>query len=991
MRRFLRLPFLAGLAPGLIGLYALAGFVLLPYLIKAYGVPAAAEYLKHPVVLREASFNPFTLAVRLKGLEVWESDQTPMIGFDELVVDLRATTLLGQRLGFDEIRLTMPFAAAKVNREGKLNLLALVPPSESETGAASAQPSEAKSKKAMPVEIGLLEINKGVVEYRDDSKSRPVSMDIVLIHITLRNFSTIQGSDNAYAFTAEIGKGESLAWEGTVSIEPLESDGKLSLSGIKVGTLYQAVQDRFRVDVQDGEIALSATYHVDVRGSVPQVKVTDGRLLVQHLTLGERGFPEPLVKVPLFEVEGFTFDLGKQAVEIATIRSTDAYVTAWVNPDGTVNLQRLFEPVVGSAMAASPPTSVQEQASDQPSDQPWHVSIGEVELQNYGAAFDDRTLPRPQYVDVEKLNVTVKEIRIPFKQALPVDLSMTLNQTGIVTVKGMVTVEPLGADVAVALKHIGIRPFQAYLDRFLNVDVRDGTINLAGTLRYATVRSKEPLLRFRGDVGIDRLVMSDRKEFEEVLSWKALNVNRLALDVEPTVVKIGEVVLQEPAVQAVLESDGTLNLSHLVVQSQPDGLQGASGEKKGETSAAPSAARSAQPAIMIDQVKVVKAAAVFRDISIEPSVRTGLTELSGTITGLSSKQIKKADVDLTGRVDGAAPLKIAGKINPLSEDAFTDVVVTLGGMDLTPASPYSGKYAGYVLSKGKLSLDLKYKVSQKVLEAENVVLIDQLTFGHKVESPDATSLPVPLLVALLQDRKGLIEIDLPIRGNLDDPDFKYGKVVIATLFNLLGKIAASPFTLLGKLLPGGGGDDLQFIAFAPGSTALTPEEAAKLEALETALVERVGLLLDIKGTFDAVLDREAVRARKLKERLLAMKRQEFGSTEEEKELSPEDEQRLVAKWFAKLLSQQTNQPADPAKAEGQPAPTFEEMTQRLMAEIQVTDAELESLARQRAEVVRNRLVQSGRLGVERVFLTDVGIAEPAHDQVRTQLGLTAGS
>ncbi|MCP9450913.1 MAG: DUF748 domain-containing protein, partial [Nitrospira sp.] len=253
MRRFLRPPFLVGLALGLIGLYALAGFLLLPYLIKAYGVPAAAEQLKHPVVLREASFNPFILALRLKGLEVRESDQTPMIGFDELVVDLRATTLLGQKLGFDEIRLIMPFVAARVNREGKLNLLALAPPPESDTGAVSAQPPEAKPQKAMPVEIGLLEINKGVVEYRDESKPRPVSMDIVPIHITLRNFSTIQGSDNAYAFTAEIGKGESLAWEGTVSLEPLESDGKLNLSGVKVGTLYQAVQDRFRFDVQDGE------------------------------------------------------------------------------------------------------------------------------------------------------------------------------------------------------------------------------------------------------------------------------------------------------------------------------------------------------------------------------------------------------------------------------------------------------------------------------------------------------------------------------------------------------------------------------------------------------------------------------------------------------------------------------------------------------------------------------------------------------------------
>jgi hypothetical protein len=391
-------------------------------------------------------------------------------------------------------------------------------------------------------------------------------------------------------------------------------------------------------------------------------------------------------------------------------------------------------------------------------------------------------------------------------------------------------------------------------------------------------------------------------------------------------------------------------------------------------------------------VKLVKAAATFRDLSIQPSVKTGVTDFSGTIKGLSSKQIKKADVDLSGRVDKAAPLKISGKINPLSEDAFTDLVITLGGMDLTPAGPYSGKYAGYGLSKGKLSLDLKYKISEKLLEAENLVSIDQLSFGAKVESPEATSLPVPLLVALLQDRKGLIEIDLPIRGDLSDPDFKYGKVVISTLFNLLGKIVASPFTLLGKLVPdGSGGDDLQFIAFQPGSASLMPDETAKLEALGNALNERAGLRLDIKGTADAVLDRAALRMRKLNEQLLAMRRQEFGSSGKEQELSAEDEQRLVAELFATLQAKQAEAAGKtPKPAEEQP-PTLDEMRRQVAAEIPVTDAQLESLARQRGEAVRDRLLESGKLANERVFLLDVGAAESGHEHVRTQLALGAAS
>jgi len=309
--------------------------------------------------------------------------------------------------------------------------------------------------------------------------------------------------------------------------------------------------------------------------------------------------------------------------------------------------------------------------------------------------------------------------------------------------------------------------------------------------------------------------------------------------------------------------------------------------------------------------------------------------------------------------------------------------VTLGAMDLTSVGPYSGKYAGYGLSKGKLSLDLKYKVSQKVLEAENLVHVDQLTFGEKTNSPDATSLPVPLVVALLQDRRGLIEIDMPIRGNLNDPDFKYGKVVISTLLNLLGKVVASPFALMGKLVPGGGGEeDLQFIEFQPGSDSLADRELTKLEALEKALGERAGLRLDIKGTTDSTLDAAALQRMKLRDQLFAMS---GGAKPDQEELSPKEEQRLVEKLYAKLP------PPDPSATPAEPTqPTVADMKRQLAAAIHISTSELETLARQRAEAIRHHLLESGKLTEERVALLDTVVAESDHKKVRTQLSLSAG-
>ncbi|NJL17244.1 MAG: DUF748 domain-containing protein [Nitrospira sp.] len=345
MRRLLRPKVFAGVLVGLIAFYALIGFVLVPYLIKAYGVPAAAEQIKHPVVLREAAFNPFTLALRLTGLEVRDQNQAAMLGFEELFVDLRAVTLFAQKVAFDEIRLVMPFVAARVNSEGKLNLLALVPPSEG-NAPKPAQPTS-EPKKMMPVEVDLLEIERGIVEYRDDSKSRPVLIDVVPIQIVLRDFSTLPSpeNENAHAFKAEIGKGEVVAWEGTIFLEPIQSDGKLSLSGVKLQTLYQAVHDLFQFDIKQGALGLTASYHFDLRGEAPQATVKNGTVSVQNLEIVERGGIDPVVRVPAFDVEGIQLDLQKQSIDVAKVHSSDARFDAWMDSAGVLNYHTLFTPI----------------------------------------------------------------------------------------------------------------------------------------------------------------------------------------------------------------------------------------------------------------------------------------------------------------------------------------------------------------------------------------------------------------------------------------------------------------------------------------------------------------------------------------------------------------------------------------------------------------------------------------------------------------------
>ena len=974
MRWLFRPSRLAILAVGVGLVYTLVGFFFIPYLVKAYAIPAIAEKLKRPVLVKEVELNPFALSLRVTGLEIRESDQSALLGFDEFFVNLQASSLIRRAYVFDTIRLTVPYVSARVFKNGRMNLAELVPPDD---GSQPNAPDQAKKTKAeMPaIEIGEFEIAQGIVEFRDDSKPKPYRLEIVPIHIVLKNFHTKPGGDNSYAFTAELGKGEMLSWAGTVSLEPIQSSGTFSLSGVKLPTLWQYLHDRFRFDVIDGSVAADAKYALDASATPIKFQISEANVHIENLAVREDGSLDPVITIPVLNVGGVDVDLATREVTVGNIAVERASFTAWLNPDGTMNYQQMFAPVDS---AESPP--IADGSSPKPKDEkPWAVWLKEITLQDHSLDFDDRTLATPAHVEVRALTVKTRDVRIPITKALPLEVGMQLNGTGTIRVDGSVLPNPFQADVTLALKDITIRPFHPYFEKFARIDVQFGTINLDGSMHLATEHPSGPLMLYEGSLGVEGLSVADRGQGDEVASLQALSLKGVRVTVDPTTVSIKEVGLQQPMAHLVVQPDGGLNLGKLAAESPPS-------ISEEEKAVKPQKVKSPPIPVTVGVVKLAKAAVTFRDESVQPHILTGLSNLTGTIKGLSSKQLARADVDLAGRVGQAASLKIAGAINPLSEDAFTDLTITLGGMDLTAESPYSGKYVGYGLSKGKLSLDLKYKISQKQLEAENKVLVDQLTFGEKVDSPDATSLPVKLAVALLKDRKGRIDIDLPIRGDLKDPDFKYGKVVISTLLNLLAKIVASPFALMGKLVPDGDDEDLQFIEFLPGSAMVVAEEMKKFETLVKGLEERPGLRLEITGAADPVRDRNMLGLQKLNAQLLARWQQRKGV--KEIDLPIAEEERAIKELFDQQRSRQPA-PAEGAQVDSKPR-TVEDMRQQLVAAIPVPDTDLRFLAQQRAEQIRGQLAGDGKLADDRVFLTEVDLTASDRDKIRSRLNITAG-
>lgn len=982
--------FLIGVA-GFFVLYAVVGFWGVPWAITTQLPPRMSEQLARPVTIQEARFNPFVFTLHLKGFSIQEKDGSPLLGFEELFVDFEAMASLAKRAyTFSQIRLGLPYGLAIIRPDGALNLADLQPPSDSQAEEAMplpAEPSSPDSEGLPPVFIEQLSIQQGMVEFQDLSKPTPFVRHIVPINLTLENFGTQKGKENPYSLSAELSHGEKITWEGSVVLEPFQSEGSLALENIQLSAVWAYLQDQFRFDIPQGLATLNGRYAVSTLPGGVEVRVKEGSLTVRDLQVREKGAATPVMSIPHFEVKNVGVDLGKQEVLIPSIKGHDARFAAWIEPDGVINYQPLFAPIEVKEETDSKSDSPNPDRS-----KPWNIVIQDLALNNFAVDFEDRQPEVPVKLLLEALYFHTSDMALDFTKPLPIDLAFQLNQTGKARFQGNVEIDPLVVDLDLSLADIELQPFQPYVEPFVQFTLDRGALTLQGHTHVQKGSPAEPLVTFQGEMGVARLALIDPTQAASFLKWDSLMLKKLDLQVEPTAVTLEEVALVNPALVLLIDTDGEMNLKRVFASP---------GSVSQEEDAAPDAPSEVKPSgepptpVKIGSIAITNLLARFADASITPNVVTQIEGLTGAIKGLSSEQLAKADVKLEGKVDRHASFRIEGQINPLSEDAYTDVMVGLTNFGLPTVSPYSAKYTSYPINKGKLSLDLGYKISEKTLVGENKVLIDQITMGEQVESPDATSLPIPLALALLKDRQGQIDIDLPVRGNLNDPDFSYGGVVWNALGNLLTKIATSPFAMLGGLL-GGSGDDLQFVAFPAGQALLSPPEHEKLNALGKALEDRPGLRLDITGAADPQIDRPALAWAQLHKQLQKRKfvqdpsAAQKGLIVENIELSDEEEPRFIAELYVEKFGPLVKDASPSPDGKSAVPPTPEDLKAKLLASIQIEEGQLRLLAQQRAQHIRDFLIQEAKVPGDRIFLVEPNLSPVTEEEtVRSPLGLSA--
>ncbi|HEY4988631.1 MAG TPA: DUF748 domain-containing protein, partial [Opitutaceae bacterium] len=807
----------------------MAGFFVLPPIIKAQAEKRLSAELGRAVSIEKVRLNPYMLSLVLENLDIREKDGSgSFLGWTRLYVRFDATRSLGGDWVLGAVALDGFHASVVVNPDGSFNFSDLL--------QKFAAPSAAPAKPGRAIRVGMLQVTGATLDFSDRTLRHPFATAIGPMTFALSGFRTVGSSGAPYHFEALTDAGERLTWSGTLSADPLESHGDFKVENLVLKKYAPYLESRSLADVTDGKLTAGGRYGANLDPRSRSLTLADAELHLSDLKVVERANGYGVAELKTLDVTGIQADALAEKATIVRVALAGGNITVRRNSDGSVNVLSLLP---------APPAHPPAPAGAAPAAAP-KISIGEVALADFNVDIADEAAPHHPLLSLGNLQFTLQNFTLADGAAMPVHVSFAWAPKGTVKVDGTVTLAPaLKAELKAEVSAFEILPLSPYLEEFADARVTKGAFSTSVSLRVS-VASGQPAVQMKGDLSVDAFGLVDGANNRDLLGFSRLAVTGFDVSTSP----------QMTASVALVDLDGAY--AHVRINRDKSLNIPAIKKSAGPASTGPA------PRVTVGRVVLSKGNFSFSDESVEPHVKISLADFGGTVSGLSSENLARADVALKGLVGGAGPVEITGKVDPLGAHKFIGLKVDVRNVDLVPFSPYSGKYAGYELARGQLVVDSKVLVDGEKVDTVNVVTLNQFTFGAASASPDATGLPVRLGVALLKDVDGRVVIDLPVQGSLGDPTFRIGKVVLRVIVNLLTKAAVSPFSLIGSMF-GGGGDELAYQEFAPGSSELQVAQLPRLETLAKALANRPALSLGIAGGYDSAADTYALRRKNLAE------------------------------------------------------------------------------------------------------------------------------
>lgn len=942
LRRFVLWPAVA------LTVYTISGFLILPPIVRSILVRRLSESLHRPVAIRAVRINPFFLSARVEGFSMKDrAGAGPFVAFEELSLNFQAASIVRGGPVLREIFLRSPSVTLVRNEDFTYNFSDLF-----------GDPASGPDKEGKPLRFSLnnIRISGGSLDFDDRPKrTRHTVRDLSIAIPFLSNLPYAVNIFVQPLFEANI-NGTAVGLQGRTRpySASRETTVDLDLRNLEIPHYLEYIPVRRKFQVPSGALDVKAVLSFSQPAGGSSTVAVSGDVTLRDLSVVDaRG--APVLKLPSLSAAVESLDPLEKRATLDNVIITAPEIFLVRERTGVLNLVSLLP----DTTRAPPPKEAPPKE--------WFVQVRKASLLGASVTAVDRTPEDPATVRISPLEATAENLSTERNRRGQVSLKATVNRTGRISVGGDVGINPLSAELTLDARTIDLVPFQPYVGGRINLTVTGGNVSGKGTLALAA-QDNGIRTTCTGTVLVAKLATVDKADSEDLLKWNSLHLDGIRVETNPLSVAIRQVALSDFYSRLVVTPEGTLNVQGIVrkedpappVEAAPDNTAAAEPRDSPGTPPTP---------VSVTSVTLQGGRILFTDYFIKPNYSANFLEVGGRISGLSSEDTQMADVDLRGKLENYAPLEITGKINPLRNDLFVDLKVDFKDMDLSPLTPYSGRYAGYTIEKGKLSLSLEYRIAQRKLDAKNNVFLDQFNFGDPVESPDATKLPVRLAIALLKDRNGRIQLDLPVSGSLDDPQFSLGRIILKIIVNLLVKAATSPFALLGAIF--GGGEELSYLEFDYGKDTPAGPGEAKLKTLAKALHDRPSLKLEITGHVDPEKDREALRQSLFDRKVRSQKLKDLVG---KGELAPALDNVVVdAKEYPEYLTRAYRMEKFPkprnfiGMLKNLPVPEMEKL---MFSHIQVTDDDLRLLAQRRAQAVKDSLVESKQVGPERIFLVE---------------------
>lgn len=925
-----------------------------------------------------------------------------------LAIDLESADLRERRVNLSRVLLAGAEVEVVREADGRMNLARLLP--RPRAAAVAAQPTppasaqgeraEAPARPRTRVAIASIEVENGRVGWTDRAVSPPFTARAEAIGLSIRGLEPGSETPAEARGSLRTARGETLELDARLQLSPLLAEGRLALAGVRIPDYAPYFASKLPVRIESATLSGSSGFRYASTGGKPALALSGLALDLRGLRARRPEASEPLLQLQSLALAEVDIDLAARQASVGSIRAREGALRAMLGADGRLDLATMRPAGSPAPAPANPPTGG--------TPAPWTWSLRDASLERWAIRLEDRRLPQPAIHELSGLDARLAGLNSRPGSRGQLRLRTAIDRGGSLAIRGDIGLSPGFANVEVDLASLGLVPLQPYFGERLNVLVTSGEVGLRGRVQLDA--ATRPLRgRFAGDLRLSGLGVLDRGSEEELLRIGSLQVSSVDARMGPGALDIGEIALSDFAARLILSKDGRLSLREMVrpapgaspvpasaataARPDPAGVIAADAQpaesvaEASRASAAPRASPAPRDAermpIRIGRISVVSGTVNYSDFLVRPNYRVNLTGVTGTVSELSSQPGTTAEIDLRAAVDGTAPVQIAGRLNPLAAPLFVDIKASMRGAELSTLSPYTIKYTGYGIERGRLTIETAYRVEDRKLDAQHRVFLDQLTFSaDRVDGPAVLRLPILFAVRLLQNRNGEIDLTLPVTGTLDDPKFRLGPIIWQVVVNLVTRIVTAPFALFSR----GGSEDLSYVAFAPGSPDLDEAGRSRLASVGKGLAERPSVRLELSGRVDPEADRAALRRLRLEASVRAQVARDRVRRGEAApplaELVPTREE-----YESALRAVYRQAPiARPRNAVGLlrdlPVPEMETL---LVTASRVTDEDLRELAAERARAVEAWLVKDAGLPPERIFRV------PAADQPASAAAKRAAS